>query len=1420
MNKFKIIFAFLLCCGQVGFGQRGKDGPGTGIVNQYYTLAAALPASPATTIDINTIGNTVIPAPGDLIMIIQMQGATVEMNDTTNSNFGAINTYNNAGKHEFAEVLKVQTVGATTTLTITCPLKNNYDFRYNLPKSQSTTTIPQSGIYAGTQIIRVPRFTTLTVASGTTIFPAMAWNGVKGGVVVAEVMGDATVNGTISATGRGFRGGLKKDETKNQQFALGEINYATSLKQLGAPKGEGIGGSDRYPTAPNGEISFAYQAIGPFGPAAIANGGGGGHTHNSGGGGGANGLVNGKTINDWTGIGVPDPIYAAAWALDPTTANKPPSPGGGRGGYSMAYNLSNYPGTDASGNPIPIYDGLYSPYTYGPGWSPGQPTNIPPNNPWGGDARKNIGGLGGRPLNYLLPNVVFLGGGGGAGDANDHCGVDGGNGGGLVYLEVYGNIIGSGIIESNGADVAIMPPVIFGPGPYDVNGCKGNDATSGGGGGGAIILNVFKSISNSLNISATGGAGGFEDIGRRELYNEPSPTKNSNYYYYEADGPGGGGGGGFIAFSSDKSGSLPTIDKIKGDTSGITTSNGKIGQEFPPEGATDGNYGQTGTVTNLFELSATGGQTCDTSEFTLTASIAPATGLQSPTYTWYYKNYSASDSIWYTGANYKLTRPMLKKLGPGTHTFWVNVCSGGTSNIDKGTYRDSAMVTINQCGLKVNLTPDTTLCFGESTIIKAKAVGGHPNYTFKWYGPAGANLTQTTNAALGTSSITVSTPGKYTVSLIDGSMPTKQKDSSLTGTTVTVIQPKFINPSADTSVCENSSNITLKAKPVPLAPATGTFTGTDVTGNIFTPVHTGTNPSIPDTNLVRYIYTEGGRTCKDSLKIIVKPVPVFTTTTVDPRCGVQGSITLHGLPSGTTYDTLSYVFNSASTATVLKLQKAVPLDSIYIAPLQKGPYNKLFVTLKGCKSAEANDTLKGPDIPKVTINETNIDRCFNDPHDTLFTTKLTNVDLATSSVSYTWKVDGVIQTLATGSTYSAPKSLLHMGTKVQVAIVVNPSLCPDSNSVLIKTHKPLGKVALPLPSKICEDSVFIISATPSGTVNIDYKLPMVFQWLVNGVTIPGQTTTKFSKTGLKNNDEVMVIFDLGICGVKDTAAVHVPAIPLPDPIISGRPKICAGDSDTLTVMTTDPPHPFAYQWLHNGQPISGANFAKYVAKDSGSYQVIVSNQGSTSDPKACKADTSFHVQVIKIGVDAGPDQSYLMDLSTDPHVDATKAITLAGSIKPGATGIYPFWTFLTDSDTLGLQRELDSLNQPTYKLGPTFTLPFGTYNFMLKDTAGICADSDFVQIILRENIWVPTAISPNQDPTHANETWQIRGLRGYKEYTVNVYNRYGNVVHHQKYPYDPWDGMRNGVPMPVGTYYWVIEVKGLDNYSGTLTIIR
>jgi len=330
---------------------------------------------------------------GDLVLIIQMKGASVGLDD--NNTFGNIIDTGYVGNYEFNRI----SIAGNGTVSLLFRLSRPFD------------------VAGKVQLVRVPEYADVT-ATNLTCKP---WDGTTGGILVLDVAGELSLQGNMDVSGNGFRGGQVEDANSLVYHQTGYVfPYNPALS---AEKGEGIA---IIPTDKS------------YGSGKSANGGGGGNAHNAGGGGGGNGGA------------------------------------GGDGGLEY-YNIPN------------------------------QPT-------------ANTNGLGGQNVPVVQADKPIMGGGGGAGHANDNVGESGGNGGGIVFIRANKLKANNFKILANGNDV-VSP------------GTDRNDGQGGGGAGGSVFLNVQELV-DVIQVEAKGGNGG-----------------NCLFYVNsQIIGPGGGGGGGKLAY--------------------------------------------------------------------------------------------------------------------------------------------------------------------------------------------------------------------------------------------------------------------------------------------------------------------------------------------------------------------------------------------------------------------------------------------------------------------------------------------------------------------------------------------------------------------------------------------------------------------------------------------------------------------------------------------------------------------------------------------------------------------------------------------------------------------------------------------------------------------------------------------------------
>jgi gliding motility-associated-like protein len=100
-----------------------------------------------------------------------------------------------------------------------------------------------------------------------------------------------------------------------------------------------------------------------------------------------------------------------------------------------------------------------------------------------------------------------------------------------------------------------------------------------------------------------------------------------------------------------------------------------------------------------------------------------------------------------------------------------------------------------------------------------------------------------------------------------------------------------------------------------------------------------------------------------------------------------------------------------------------------------------------------------------------------------------------------------------------------------------------------------------------------------------------------------------------------------------------------------------------------------------------------------------------------------------------------------------------------------------------------------------------------------CSTSDVVFIKVLKMPAIPNIFSPNGDGVH--DKWVIDYLDSYSGCTVDIFNRYGQRIFHSEGYANPWDGTINGQPVPVGTYYYIVNPKnGRKIMSGYVDVIR
>ncbi len=243
--SFVILLFAVICSPSASFSQpvgNGKDGSPSisGVVNAYTPLISIICKEKI------QVGNGSLFSPGDLVLVIQMQGA--QINGSDSSTYGSIINYADAGNYEYSFVSAIH----GNVLFLQIPLYLAYDTAGKV------------------QVIRIPQYVNPVVTGTLTCMP---WNGALGGVLALDATGTIVLQAGMDVSKTGFRGGQLYTGPDIDFSDPTYISIAPSIYADGT-KGEGI----------------AFNGLPPYtdGKGAPANGGGGGNSHTGGGGGGAN----------------------------------------------------------------------------------------------------------------------------------------------------------------------------------------------------------------------------------------------------------------------------------------------------------------------------------------------------------------------------------------------------------------------------------------------------------------------------------------------------------------------------------------------------------------------------------------------------------------------------------------------------------------------------------------------------------------------------------------------------------------------------------------------------------------------------------------------------------------------------------------------------------------------------------------------------------------------------------------------------------------------------------------------------------------------------------------------------------------------------------------------------------------------------
>jgi len=348
---------------------------------------------------------------------------------------------------------------------------------------------------------------------------------------------------------------------------------------------------------------------------------------------------------------------------------------------------------------------------------------------------------------------------------------------------------------------------------------------------------------------------------------------------------------------------------------------------------------------------------------------------------------------------------------------------------------------------------------------------------------------------------------------------------------------------------------------------------------------------------------------------------------------------------------------------------------------------------------------------------------------------------------------------------------------VYTLVVTNEADCEsDSVSTVISVvaNPTQPNITLDGPADLCDGDIVNLTTDATGS----------FNWIINGVQSPLSTPTV--SVNAPGTYQVVVTNAAGCTA--ESAIVEITVKPnLPPNITASSNTIVCGGADVNITLTASAGFS-SYVWFPGNS--TGASL---LVTAPGDYCVTGTNQNG------CQASSC--IEIIQSAV-------INAEISSPTFAGGYNISTIGGndgSINTSVSGGIPEYTYAwSDNSTIVTPNRSN--------------LSAGTYTVVITDAVG-CSVELTITLTEPTELEIPNAFTPNGDGF--NDRFVVKGLEGYPNNTLTVFNRWGNIVYQQNGYNNDWNGVNNsGDNLPDGTYFIILEVQGLETFNGYVDLRR
>ncbi len=759
---------------------------------------------------------------------------------------------------------------------------------------------------------------------------------------------------------------------------------------------------------------------------------------------------------------------------------------------------------------------------------------------------------------------------------------------------------------------------------------------------------------------------------------------------------------------------------------------------------------------------------------------------------------------------------------PGNYSFVI-------THPQTGCTTKSFVAVSSNTTVPLNITPGVAInCTNNVTTL----TGDQPTYTYNWVAPGTGGIV----SGQSTPTVTISGTGVYSVNVQNPANGCLRTVTVVPTTNTTVITPTITTPGASIITC-NTTSLNLNGSPGSGVSYTWSTSNGNITGGTNTQ-----NTTVGSGGIYTLAVTNTTNGC-----VGTRTISISTNTTPPSALSTNSSNIVLACPAqtaiitGTATGASSYSWIAPAGGSILSGQGTATIN---VTSTSAGVFTFVATGSNGCSATQAVTVSPNTDAPTFTFsNATPSITCNNNtPSVTVNITSTvtigsyswnpasgisgpTNTSSATFTAagSYTVVVtatNGCISTavIPVGSATVPPVFAAGTGTASDISctnslVTIAPSFTPASpnytytwsgpgivgspNNSSITVNQPgsyslvvtetvtgcsTSSLIVPVNGNITSPNLNVSSSSSVGigcsplnsTVNLTATSTLAVSYLWN----TGATTSVITTTtpGIYT---VTVTDNTSNCSATQTIEVlnNSSAPGFTASAVGNFP--CGVSNGTLQLNSVSTGTNVTYNWFGTGI-ISGSNTASPIVNQAGTYTVI-----AIDNDNGCSGTGTIAV------------------------FNPTVIANFTANIVTGAAPLDVNFT----NNSLGASSYSWNFGNGSVSTttNPSTTFPTGgNYTVTLTAENGICSDTYTLEIKVSGGLGViPELFTPNGDTK--NDVFNIPGLDNYPKNSLQVFNRWGNMIYEAKPYKNDWDGTPNKSSMgtgklPVGTYFYMLDL--------------